>query len=93
MTTAPVAYTGPTSSQAGKAVAYAYAQLGKPYVWGATGPDSFDCSGLAMYVWAKAGVQLRLCRTYFGVPEQLAAARREAPAPARLTPGLPLTLG
>jgi cell wall-associated NlpC family hydrolase len=39
-------------------VAWAKAELGKPYVWGAAGPDSFDCSGLAMYVWAKAGVQL-----------------------------------
>lgn len=54
----PVAYTGPTSSQADKAVAYAYAQLGKPYVWGATGPDSFDCSGLMYAAWQSAGVTL-----------------------------------
>jgi cell wall-associated NlpC family hydrolase len=58
VTTAPIAYTGPTSSQAGKAVAYAYAQLGKPYVWGATGPDSFDCSGLMYAAWQSAGVTL-----------------------------------
>ena len=58
MTSAPVAYTGPTSTQAGKAVAYAYAQLGKPYVWGATGPDSFDCSGLMYAAWQSAGVTL-----------------------------------
>ena len=32
--------------------------IGRPYVWGATGPSSFDCSGLTMYVWAKAGVRL-----------------------------------
>lgn len=58
VTTAPIAYTGPTSTQAGKAIAYAYAQLGKPYVWGATGPDSFDCSGLMYAAWQAAGITL-----------------------------------
>ena len=55
---APVTYTGPTGSQADKAVAFAYAQLGCPYVYGATGPChmGFDCSGLAMAAWAAAGV-------------------------------------
>ena len=38
--------------------AFAYTLLGKPYVWGATGPNSFDCSGLAMYVYAHFGVSL-----------------------------------
>jgi cell wall-associated NlpC family hydrolase len=58
--TAPVTYSGPTSTQAGKAVAFAYAQLGCPYVYGATGPCSsgFDCSGLAMAAWASAGVAI-----------------------------------
>jgi peptidoglycan DL-endopeptidase CwlO len=51
-------YKGPTNTQAGKAVAYAYAQLGKPYVFGADGPDSFDCSGLTMAAWAAAGVSI-----------------------------------
>ena len=51
-------YTGTTSTQAGKAVAFAYAQLGKPYQWGATGPGSFDCSGLAQAAWAAAGVSI-----------------------------------
>ncbi len=37
---------------------FAYAQLGKPYVWGASGPNSFDCSGLAMYVYAHFGISL-----------------------------------
>ncbi|MFD7924305.1 NlpC/P60 family protein, partial [Streptomyces sp. NPDC059740] len=38
-----------------KAVAYATAQLGKDYVWGAEGPDTFDCSGLTMRAWQAAG--------------------------------------
>jgi peptidoglycan DL-endopeptidase CwlO len=46
------------SGGAATAVAWAYRELGKPYVWGAAGPNSFDCSGLAMFVWAKAGVYL-----------------------------------
>lgn len=36
----------------------ALAQQGDPYVWGATGPDAFDCSGLAVYAWRQAGYQL-----------------------------------
>ena len=55
---APQQYTGPTSTQAGKAVAFAYAQLGKPYQWGATGTRSYDCSGLVQAAWAAAGVAI-----------------------------------
>jgi cell wall-associated NlpC family hydrolase len=43
---------------AGIAVRYALAQIGKPYVWGAAGPDAFDCSGLTMMAWRAAGVLL-----------------------------------
>ncbi|MFC4032466.1 C40 family peptidase [Streptomyces polygonati] len=38
-----------------RALGYAFAQLGKPYAWGAAGPDSFDCSGLTSRAWAHAG--------------------------------------
>ena len=48
----------PPGQGAGTAVAWARAEIGKPYVYGAAGPDSFDCSGLTMYVWGKAGVGL-----------------------------------
>ena len=40
------------------ALTWAFAQLGKQYVWGATGPDTFDCSGLTQYVWKAAGVTI-----------------------------------
>jgi cell wall-associated NlpC family hydrolase len=56
--TTTAVYTGPTATQAEKAVAFVYAQLGKPYVWGATGPGSYDCSGLVQAAWAAAGVSI-----------------------------------
>ena len=43
---------------AGKILAYAEAQLGKPYLYGATGPDAFDCSGLAMMAYRAAGITI-----------------------------------
>ncbi|WP_405963474.1 NlpC/P60 family protein [Streptomyces sp. NBC_00723] len=46
------------ATKAEKALAFARAQIGKPYVWGATGPDSYDCSGLTQAVWKAAGVTL-----------------------------------
>ena len=46
------------SPAAAAAIAYARAQLGKPYVYGATGPDSFDCSGLVMMAYQAAGISI-----------------------------------
>ncbi|QIJ64294.1 NlpC/P60 family protein [Streptomyces sp. JB150] len=63
----PAAGTGETSvpaagatytAKAEKAIAFARAQIGKPYVWGATGPGSYDCSGLTQAAWKAAGVAL-----------------------------------
>ena len=48
----------PASGRAKIAISAALEQLGDPYVWGADGPSSFDCSGLTMYAWGKAGVSL-----------------------------------
>src|SRR5262249_7490269 len=41
-----------------KVIAYARAQLGKPYLWGGTGPDAFDCSGLVMMAYRSAGIDI-----------------------------------
>lgn len=57
----------PPSQRAAAVLAAAKAQLGKPYVWGATGPDSFDCSGLTRWAYAAAGVGLpRTSRQQWG---------------------------
>ncbi|MFF9393230.1 C40 family peptidase [Streptomyces griseoluteus] len=50
--------TATATSTGARAVAFATAQLGKPYVWGAEGPDSFDCSGLTSQAWADAGTPI-----------------------------------
>jgi len=49
----------PATGAAIVAVRVACAQIGKPYVWAAVGPNSFDCSGLMVYAWAAAGKTLR----------------------------------
>ena len=48
----------PDSSTTGSAIAYAMAQLGDPYAWGGTGPNSWDCSGLVQQAFRHAGVAL-----------------------------------
>ncbi|WP_237327129.1 C40 family peptidase [Streptomyces sp. CBMAI 2042] len=50
-----IAVSGATTAAGKAAVAFATAQIGKPYVWGATGPGSYDCSGLTSKAWAAAG--------------------------------------
>ncbi|MFG2591527.1 NlpC/P60 family protein [Streptomyces sp. NPDC048438] len=45
----------PPSEEGGEAVRYAVEQIGKPYVWGAEGPESYDCSGLTSQAWSTAG--------------------------------------
>jgi peptidoglycan DL-endopeptidase RipA len=50
--------SGATVTQGDIAANWALTQLGKPYQWGGAGPDSYDCSGLTMEAWARAGVHL-----------------------------------
>ena len=56
----PVDPTPPSSNRSAveRALAYAKAQIGKPYKWGAAGPSSFDCSGLTMRAWQAGGKSL-----------------------------------
>ncbi|HWH01676.1 MAG TPA: NlpC/P60 family protein [Pilimelia sp.] len=73
----PVSYPG---GRAGTAVRFACAQIGKPYGWGSAGPGAYDCSGLTMAAWARAGVRL---------PHNAAAQRGAVPSVSRaeLRPG------
>jgi cell wall-associated NlpC family hydrolase len=50
--------SGASTSQGDVAANWALSQLGKPYQWGAAGPETYDCSGLTMEAWARAGVSL-----------------------------------
>jgi cell wall-associated NlpC family hydrolase len=68
-------YNGPASGSARKALQYAYAQLGKPYIYGGTGPRGYDCSGLTMMSWRAAGVSIPRV-----VPDQYNATRHVAKA-------------
>jgi cell wall-associated NlpC family hydrolase len=54
----PSATPPPTSGSVSAVLAYAYAQLGKPYCYAGVGPDCYDCSGLTMMAWAQAGVSM-----------------------------------
>jgi cell wall-associated NlpC family hydrolase len=56
VTAAPAVAGGSGAAQA--AVRTALAQVGDPYVWGAAGPNAFDCSGLTQYAYAAAGISL-----------------------------------
>ncbi|MBR8744883.1 C40 family peptidase [Nocardiopsis sp. MG754419] len=59
--TADTGASGGTAAVSGDVQAvldFARAQIGKPYVWGGTGPDGYDCSGLTQAAWAQAGVSL-----------------------------------
>ncbi len=73
-------YNGPASGAPRAALDFAYAQLGKPYQYGAEGPGSYDCSGLTMKAWAAAGVNIT--RT---TNSQYAATKRVAKS--NLQPG------
>lgn len=77
----PDGYTLPADPVRRAVASAALAQLGKPYAWGAKGPNAFDCSGLTQAVWATAGVAISA-----GTLNQV---RDGAPVtdPAQLAPG------
>lgn len=78
----PASYAIPSSATPAEArvIAFAIAQLDKPYVYGAAGPTAYDCSGLTMAAWSRAGVPL---------PHSASAQAREGTAttPEALVPG------
>jgi hypothetical protein len=69
---------GAASPRAGRAVAFALAQRGKPYRWGAQGPAAYDCSGLVWAAWRAAGV---------AIPRTAAAQLTGLPRVRGLRPG------
>ncbi|MGP3966889.1 NlpC/P60 family protein [Streptomyces sp. 6N223] len=70
------------NARAEAAVEFAYAQLGKAYGWGATGPHAFDCSGLTQAAWSAAGVALP--RTSYGQVDAGTRVSRSELAPGDL---------
>lgn len=62
--------------RASAAVRAALSRLGRPYVWGATGPNSFDCSGLVQWAYARAGVPLGRT-TYEQIADGIAVPRSQ----------------
>ena len=59
-------------------IAYAQAQLGKPYLWGGTGPDAFDCSGLVMMAYRAGGISIpRTSQEQYAWGPQIPASQAE----------------
>ena len=90
----PTNYTIPATASPTEAtvVAFAIAQLDKPYVFAAAGPDAFDCSGLTMAAWAQVGVtlpHLAVSQALAGTPTTAAAL---VPGDLVLVPGSDGTL-
>lgn len=68
---------GDSSAAAAGAVQFATAQVGKPYVWGATGPDSYDCSGLQYAAYKSVGVsipRISQLQMYYGTSVPVSSA-------------------
>ncbi|GEL24488.1 hypothetical protein PSU4_34420 [Pseudonocardia sulfidoxydans NBRC 16205] len=83
----PPDFTLPADPRQRAAVAYAISKIGRPYVWGAKGPDAFDCSGLMTAAWAAAGVPVpagTVTQKTAGTP---VAVSRVAPGDLLLIPG------
>ncbi len=79
-TTPPTTAPAPVQTASGNspapgyqlAIAYARAQIGKPYLWGGAGPNAFDCSGLVMMAWAQAGVHFpHLAQDQYDMTERI----------------------
>jgi len=74
----PAAPLPPPVATSAVALTWLFSELGKAYVWGATGPDTFDCSGLTQFVWDKAGIttpRVAIDQDAWAVPVPLADIR------------------
>jgi cell wall-associated NlpC family hydrolase len=61
------------------AIGWARTQIGKPYGWGASGPDAFDCSGLTMRAFQQAGISLpRTSRSQYAVGTRIPLSQAQA---------------
>jgi cell wall-associated NlpC family hydrolase len=69
-------YTGPATGRAAAAIKFALTQIGKPYVYGATGPSAYDCSGLTQAAYAAAGISIGRT-TYDQVTDGTAVSKSE----------------
>jgi cell wall-associated NlpC family hydrolase len=68
----PAGSTGAPSAAAAQAIAFAQAQMGKPYVWGGEGPNGFDCSGLTMMAYKSAGISIpRVAAAQYTIGRQI----------------------
>lgn len=75
---APAEASAAKASTAKKALHIAVSKKGAPYQWGATGPRSFDCSGLVLYAFKKAGKQLpRTAQQQYNRTRHIPAAKRK----------------
>lgn len=85
----PPDYTVPATATSAEAtvIAFAIAQLDKPYVFGAAGPDAFDCSGLTMSAWATVGMHLEHSTTAQALEGSASSVAALAPADLVLVPG------
>jgi cell wall-associated NlpC family hydrolase len=72
------AVQAPTQAVA-TAISFAEQQLGKPYLWGGTGPDAFDCSGLVMMAYRAAGINIARTSQQQWVTEQPVPAAQVQP--------------
>lgn len=71
----PPDYGNPSKAPNGSVVSIALSRLGAPYSWGASGPNSFDCSGFTMWVYAQVGISLpHSSRAQIGVGERVSRA-------------------
>jgi cell wall-associated NlpC family hydrolase len=78
-----------TTGPAATAIAFARAQLGKPYQWGGSGPDSYDCSGLVWAAYAAAGIHIARTTYQWQQDGPVIYRRQDGPAvtAAQLEPG------